>query len=61
MIKSTVTRLRRALHPDYALDEEDRALRERRLKQINVAWEIVSGKRRSLWLSTRRSANPAPG
>jgi len=56
MIKSTVTRLRRALHPDYALDEEDRALRERRLKQINVAWEIVSGKRRSLWLSTRRSA-----
>ena len=53
MIKSTVTRLRRALHPDYALDEEDRALRERRLKQINVAWEIVSGKRRSLWLSTK--------
>jgi len=31
-------------------------LRERRLKQINVAWEIVSGKRRSLWLSTKRSA-----
>jgi len=50
-MKTTVTRLRRALHPDYALDEEDRALRERRLKQINVAWDIVSGKRRSLWLS----------
>jgi len=53
MIKSTVTRLRRALHPDHAIDEEDRRLRERRLKQINVAWDIVSGKRRSLWLSRK--------
>jgi hypothetical protein len=52
-MKTTVTRLRRALHPDYALDEEDRRLRERRLKQINVAWDIVSGKRRSLWLSLK--------
>jgi DnaJ-domain-containing protein 1 len=50
-IKSTVTRLRRALHPDHAFDEEDRLLRERRLKQINVAWEIVSKKRRRApWL-----------
>ena len=56
-IKSTVTRLRRALHPDYALDEEDRRLRERRLKQINVAWEIVSGKRHSLWLSAKPRAS----
>jgi hypothetical protein len=56
-IKSTVTRLRRALHPDYALDDEDRRLRERRLKQINVAWEIVSGKRRSLWLATKPRAS----
>ncbi len=53
MIRSTVTRLRRALHPDYALDEEDRTLRERRLKQINVAWEIVSGKRHALFLSAK--------
>lgn len=50
IMKNTVRRLRRALHPDHALDEEDRRLRERRLKQINVAWDIVSGKRRSLWL-----------
>ena len=49
-IKSTVTRLRRALHPDYALDDEDRLLRERRLKQINVAWDILGGKRRVPWL-----------
>jgi hypothetical protein len=53
IMKSTVTRLRRALHPDHALDEEDRRLRERRLKQINVAWDIVSGKRHSLWLSVK--------
>jgi hypothetical protein len=52
-MKITVTRLRRALHPDHAFDEEDRRLRERRLKQINVAWDIVSGKRRSLWLSAK--------
>jgi hypothetical protein len=52
-MKITVTRLRRALHPDHAIDEEDRALRERRLKQINVAWDIVSGKRRSLWLARK--------
>jgi hypothetical protein len=52
-IKSTVTRLRRALHPDHAIDEEDRLLRERRLKQINVAWEIVCAKRRAPWLKPR--------
>lgn len=56
-IKSTVTRLRRALHPDYALDEEDRRLRERRLKQINVAWEIVSGRRHALFLSVKPRAS----
>jgi len=55
-IKSTVTRLRRALHPDYALDDEDRLLRERRLKQINVAWDILGGKRRVPWLKVKRSA-----
>ncbi len=54
-IKSTVTRLRRALHPDHAIDEEDRLLRERRLKQINVAWEIVCAKRRAPWLKPRSS------
>jgi len=57
-IKSTVTRLRRALHPDHAFDEEDRALRERRLKQINVAWEIVSKKRRRApWLKAKSRAS----
>ena len=50
VMKKTVTRLRRALHPDHAIDDEDRTLRERRLKQINVAWDIISGKRRAPWL-----------
>jgi hypothetical protein len=56
-IKSTVTRLRRALHPDYAFDEEDRLLRERRLKQINVAWEILGRKRRAPWLKAKARAS----
>jgi hypothetical protein len=59
-MKTTVTRLRRALHPDHAIDEEDRALRERRLKLINVAWDFVSRKRRAPWL--KKTASPAsPG
>ena len=49
-MKTTVKRLRRALHPDHAIDDEDRTLRERRLKQINVAWDIIAGKRRVPWL-----------
>jgi hypothetical protein len=53
LIKLTVTQLRRAWHPDHAFDEDDRRLRERRLKQINVAWDIISGKRRSLWLGLK--------
>ena len=60
-MKTTVTRLRRALHPDYALDDEDRRLRERRLKQINVAWEIVSGKRRAPWLALKARRTGAHG
>lgn len=61
-IKSTVTRLRRALHPDYAFDEEDRLMRERRLKQINAAWDLLGGKRRAPWIKPkpRRPAPPKP-
>lgn len=59
-MKTTVTRLRRALHPDHAIDEEDRALRERRLKQINVAWDIVSAKRRAPWLAAKSKSSARP-
>lgn len=50
MLKTLVKSLRRTWHPDLASHEEDRRARERKLKQVNVAWDIVCGKRR------RRSA-----
>jgi len=46
MLKILVKGLRRRWHPDHALNEEDRRARERKLKQINVAWDIVCGERR---------------
>ena len=44
-LKRLVKRLRQTWHPDRAKHEDDRRLREIRLKQINVAWDILSGKR----------------
>jgi DnaJ-class molecular chaperone len=41
-IKKVVDGLRMSWHPDHAEGEDDRRVRELRLKQINVAWEIVS-------------------
>lgn len=46
MLKAIVKSLRRTWHPDLAAHEEERRVRERKLKQVNVAWDIVSGKRR---------------
>jgi DnaJ-class molecular chaperone len=34
-------------HPDHARDEQDRLLREDRIKQINIAWELISDKRQA--------------
>jgi hypothetical protein len=45
VLKKTINRLRQTWHPDRAHSDEDRRLRERRLKQINVAWDIIIGKR----------------
>lgn len=45
-IKKIVEGLRQSWHPDLATSEADRQLREQRTTQINVAWEILSGKRR---------------
>jgi hypothetical protein len=45
-IKKIVEGLRQSWHPDLATSEVDRQLREQRTTQINVAWEILSGKRR---------------
>jgi DnaJ-class molecular chaperone len=44
-IRKIVEGLRQSWHPDLASSEPDRQLREQRTTQINVAWEILSGKR----------------
>jgi hypothetical protein len=45
VIKKIVDGLRQSWHPDLARSEDDRLYREQRLKQINVAWDILSGRR----------------
>ena len=47
VLKKTVNALRECWHPDLATDEEDRHQREIRIKQINVAWDLISQKRMS--------------
>ncbi len=44
-IKKIVDGLRQSWHPDHAVSEADRVGRERRLRQINVAWDLVSQRR----------------
>lgn len=43
-IKKCVDALRMSWHPDLAHDAADQALREERIKQINVAAELIAGK-----------------
>jgi hypothetical protein len=44
-IKKIVEGLRQSWHPDLARSEADRARREARVRQINVAWDLVSQNR----------------
>ena len=44
-IKKIVDGLRASWHPDHASGQDDRQMRELRMKQINAAWEIIAGKR----------------
>jgi hypothetical protein len=37
--------LRMNWHPDHARDDEDRAAREARIKAINIALDLINGKR----------------
>jgi len=37
--------LRQSWHPDHARSETDRLHREARVRQINVAWDLVSQQR----------------
>jgi hypothetical protein len=46
-IKKIVDGLRQSWHPDLARSESDRNRREARLRQINVAWDLVSQKHRA--------------
>lgn len=39
--KKLVDALRMTWHPDFARDEEDRRVREARMKQINAAWDLI--------------------
>ncbi len=44
-VKKVVDALRMSWHPDHARDEADRLYRERRIKQINAAWDLLKGGR----------------
>jgi hypothetical protein len=44
-IKKIVDGLRQSWHPDHAKDDNDRALRELRSKQVNAAWELLRAQR----------------
>lgn len=45
VLKKVVDALRMSWHPDLAKDEPDRLRREERTKIINVAWDLVTGRR----------------
>jgi hypothetical protein len=47
VIKKIVDGLRQSWHPDLARSEDDRRVREQRLQQINVAWDILSGRQQA--------------
>ena len=47
MLKKIVKNLRQNWHPDLVSQEEERRIRGLKLKQINVAWDIICGKRAS--------------
>ncbi|MFM1814384.1 MAG: hypothetical protein RLZ98_1079 [Pseudomonadota bacterium] len=40
--KKVVDALRQSWHPDHARDDADREQREARIKQINIAWDLIS-------------------
>ena len=45
ILKKLVDALRATWHPDLAQDEDDRRAREERIKQINVAWDLIADRR----------------
>lgn len=47
ILKKLVEALRISWHPDLAVSEADREARDVRIKEINVAWDLITGKRTS--------------
>jgi hypothetical protein len=45
VLKKIVDALRMSWHPDHARDADDRLLREDRIRQINIAWDLISENR----------------
>jgi hypothetical protein len=45
VLKKIVDALRMSWHPDHSKDEDDHKLREARIRQINIAWELISARR----------------
>jgi len=45
VLKKIVDALRMSWHPDHARNEADRRVREDRIRQINIAWELIAPKR----------------
>jgi hypothetical protein len=43
-LKKIVDGMRQSWHPDHGSSDADRSYRERRLRQINVAWDLISKK-----------------
>ncbi len=48
VLKKIVDALRMSWHPDHARDDDDRMVREDRMRQINIAWELISGARQAV-------------
>jgi hypothetical protein len=47
VIKKIVDAMRQTWHPDHARNDLDRRAREERMKQINIAWDILRPKRQA--------------
>lgn len=45
ILKKLVDALRQSWHPDLAKSDDDRRIRDERIKEINIAWELIVGKR----------------
>ena len=61
VLKKIVDALRMSWHPDHARGDDDRRLREERIRQINIAWELINATtRRSLKLASRRTRDTRP-